>query len=1109
MEQQSLFTAQSKPPRYSGFRLDVLELYNWGTFNDRVWTIRPQGETSLLTGANGSGKSTIVDAVLTLLVPNRKRNYNQAAGEGKGERSELSYMRGAYGRLQADEGYSSQVQYLRDKESYSVLLARFRNGETGAEVTLAQLFWLSDKLNKFFVVAADGLSIEEHFTRFNNPSELKKRLRRMPDVTVEDQFKRYSQQFRKQLGLRSDKALDLFNQTVTIKEIGRLNDFVRQHMLEKTDAQEKISQLQNHFENLMLAYQALQKAQHQLELLRPLAKESRRYEESQAKIDLLRHCQDAIPIYFAAKKWRLVKAAKEAAEQDHAKTKAELAGIGESLSRLQQQEKDLHVALNSDTTGQRLRELEREIQHLQQTTDRKRSDAEQYSQIAQALEFAPYNDEADFVKNQTRAAQAGKRLKDELEQAADALRTAQIDEDKRQQERQDIEQEIDSLRQRTSQIPTTNLALRDRILDALEISPADVPFVGELLKVKESEAAWEGAIERLLHSFALRLLVPEQHYRRFSQYVNQNHLNGRLVFHRVSENGRYRPNKPSDPRALPLKLEIKPDSHYYAWVENELIERYDYTCCDTLADFERAGRAMTQTGLSKSGGRQNARFEKDDRRRLNNRSNYVLGWQNKEKIRSLEAEARTLGQTIQMLREQIQQVKTTQQQGRVRENRLSNLLGYQSFAELDWRRDALQVETLAAQKKRLEETSDRLKQLQADLSDVQEKIDAARRQRDRLNGDVGRLEHQIKAYKKDAQEAHRLAKSGDQEAMRLYAPQIKERVDVPITLANVDGLWRGANQHFHEQIDKEQDRLRRRTGQVLKLMQGYKGAYPAETADFDASLESIGEFDRERERIERDDLPRFADRFRQMRDEKVIEAISLFQADLYKHQEDIEENIADLNRSLKTIEYTPDTYIELKTESSQDVEIREFKQMLRDCLFDVGTERTEEAYEASFEKVRTLITRFRDEARWATKVTDVRQWINFAAIERYTADDSEKHYYSDSSGKSGGQKAKLAYTILASAITFQFGLGHGKKSAQTFRFVVVDEAFSRSDEDNSRYAMRLFEQLDLQLLVVTPNTGLQIVEPFIHACHLVRNNEKGNESRVMTMSIEEVQQNRI
>jgi uncharacterized protein YPO0396 len=245
-----------------------------------------------------------------------------------------------------------------------------------------------------------------------------------------------------------------------------------------------------------------------------------------------------------------------------------------------------------------------------------------------------------------------------------------------------------------------------------------------------------------------------------------------------------------------------------------------------------------------------------------------------------------------------------------------------------------------------------------------------------------------------------------------------------------------------------------------------------------------------------------------MRDEKVIEAIALFQADLYKYVEEIQENIADLNQSLHTIDYTPDTYIQLQTENSRDPEIREFRQMLKDCLADVGQQRTQAAYEASFAKVRDLITRFKEDIRWTGKVTDVRQWLNFAAIERYRADDSEKHYYSDSSGKSGGQKAKLAYTILASAIAFQFGLERGEARSQSFRFVVVDEAFSRSDENNSRYAMQLFKELDLQLLVVTPMTGIHIVEPFISACHFVWNNNEGNHSQVHTMSIQQLREER-
>ena len=59
----------------SGFRLQYMEIFNWGTFDEHVWKIRPVGETSLLTGANGSGKTTFVDALLTLIVPEKKYRF--------------------------------------------------------------------------------------------------------------------------------------------------------------------------------------------------------------------------------------------------------------------------------------------------------------------------------------------------------------------------------------------------------------------------------------------------------------------------------------------------------------------------------------------------------------------------------------------------------------------------------------------------------------------------------------------------------------------------------------------------------------------------------------------------------------------------------------------------------------------------------------------------------------------------------------------------------------------------------------------------------------------------------------------------------------------------
>src|SRR5690606_26974692 len=241
----------------------------------------------------------------------------------------------------------------------------------------------------------------------------------------------YSQHFRKLFGLRSDKALDLFNQTVTIKEIGQLNDFVRQHMLEKTDAQEKIDQLQEHYENLMLAYRAMQKAEHQLALLRPLADEARKYEAAQAEIDVLRGCQEAIPIYFAGKKWQLLKTALAEAQHDYDTAQAQLSQLDEQLTRLRQQDTDLQIAISSDETGRRLRELEQEIQRTRQEQQRKQDNANQYDRISKALKLPGYSDEASFAANRQQAGKLAAQIEQRLETAAEQLRQAQIAENER------------------------------------------------------------------------------------------------------------------------------------------------------------------------------------------------------------------------------------------------------------------------------------------------------------------------------------------------------------------------------------------------------------------------------------------------------------------------------------------------------------------------------------------------------------------------------------------------------------------------------------------------------------------------------------------------------
>jgi uncharacterized protein YPO0396 len=264
------------------------------------------------------------------------------------------------------------------------------------------------------------------------------------------------------------------------------------------------------------------------------------------------------------------------------------------------------------------------------------------------------------------------------------------------------------------------------------------------------------------------------------------------------------------------------------------------------------------------------------------------------------------------------------------------------------------------------------------------------------------------------------------------------------------------------------------------------------------------------ERLRADGLPRFEARFKELLNENTIREVANFQSQLARERETIKERITHINASLTQIDYNSGRYIVLEAQSASDADIRDFQTELRVCTEGALTGSDDAQYsEAKFLQVRRIIERFRGregqsegDRRWTAKVTDVRNWFVFAASERWREDNSEHEHYADSGGKSGGQKEKLAYTVLAASLAYQFGLEWGAVRSRSFRFVVIDEAFGRGSDESAQYALRLFAQLNLQLLIVTPLQKIHIIEPYVAAVGFVHN-EDGRASVLRNLTIEE------
>ena len=1096
----------------TGFRLAHFEFYNWGTYDGAVYTLEMEKQNALLTGDIGSGKSTIVDALTTLLVPHNRIVYNKAAGAESKERSLYSYIVGEYKSVKDELFGSAKAASLRDPaETFTVLLARFENEGFDESITLAQFFYISNKqVQKFFVTSLAPLSIRKDFFDFKDLRELKKRLRGKEHTFVYDSFKEYSRYFRRVMGIKNEQALNLFYQTVSLKSIGNLTSFIRSHMLEPaTEIDAQVNEVCHNFSELNRAHNLILEAQRQIEMLTPIDRETERYEKNRQERIRLDEIRGRLGAYMARHKVRLLdeKIAQITLEEEKTQSKKALA---------EQESRRLYDAiLNIDRELQqngahRLAYIDSEMERISKEMQERQERKARYDSLSKRLSLPTVSSEHRFLKNREEAQKSLKKLKEqssalENEEVMNAVVLRQTEE-----AIEKAQNEIAYLETRRSNIPSRTAQIRDRMAQSLGIERDALPFAGELMRV--TDARWEGAIERVLHPLALSLLVDVDDYEAVSDYVERTDLKGKLVYlkvERTQKSGLY-DEVASD--SLLRKVEIKADSPFAAALEGLLHERYDLPCVESMEAFRRNKRALSIHGQFKTS---LMRHEKNDRYDLNDRSRWVLGWENEQKLELLRREGETLHQKRKALQHQIGELRKSKEELLRQRDDLRDLLAFESYAQIDWYLPSRQLESLKEEKRELEESSDIISQLRQKLQEYERRKEENMRTLSALEKQLGRLEMDKQTRVSEREEA--LGISRETKDLERYEEALSSYLAMHtagrLNLANIASSESEIRKNITAQIDALDKKIGRSREKIVGYMKEFNNAFPVVAKEFDATVESAEEYRKKLNALKRDNLPKWRRRFKLLLKEKMVQHILVLQNKLDFQSEEIKNKIEAINQSLRDIEYNEGTYIELIAEPVKSIQIREFKEKLKSAVSGaIGEDHSYD--EQKFLQIKEIIERFNgregysdEDKKWRKAVTDVRNWFDFSAVERYIGDGSEKEYYTDSGGKSGGQKEKLAYTVLASSLAFQFGLEHRRIKSRSFRFVMIDEAFGRGSDESTRYGLRLFEKLNLQLLVITPKQKIHVIEPFVRSVHFVHNRD-GMESSLISMQIEEFRKKR-
>ncbi len=1122
----------------NGFRFYNLEVFNWGTFDGKIYTINPNGKNSLLTGDIGSGKSTLVDAISTLIVPNHKIVYNKAAGAESKERNLYSYVRGEHKNTKEDGG-SSKPEYLRSDEKYSILLANFFNAGYNQEISLAQIFYIKNsKVEKLFLVSTIKLNIVEHLSDFEDIQKLKKRLKITSGIEVFETFKEYSVRFCQHFGINQrDEALDLFNQTVSMKSVGNLTEFVRKQMLGKTDVKDSIVDVIKSFDDLTDSYNSVLKAKRQIELLDPVVLEIDEYEKLTDRIVQQKAVLNDLQNWFNYKKIELLKNSLSLSKEDHINQSNKIEQLRIEIRKLEIIIQEIDRDILSSDIGKQLESLQNQIYELDNLITKQRESYREYALMADKLQIKSDVDETSFLANRKLIEELEQKNKTEGEQLVSERDKLKYEERTNLNNKKELEDDLEFSKNRNSQIDFRFVRMRNQIAEDLELEVSDIPFVGELIQVRSEESDWQGSIERRLHDFGLSILVKEEDFTRIRDYVNDTDLKNKIVYLRTLNHKRGN-NFEIKENSLINKIEIKEDidSHFYDWLETELQLRHNLVCCDTMEEFNREEYAITKKGQIRSG---RTRYEKDDRQRIDDKSKYILGWSNLEKIKELQKQIGLKEGRKSQIEDELVKIKKKQDVVSDKILLLRDFDKFKDFNEIDYKKSVISKTSSEATLKELKasEKASQYNKLKAIKDERKVELDENLITEKKWVKAIGVLEDGITKKSIGLHKVfYDLPNANKLEIDNLFDftsetdifKEIGLHIDSwctyevgsitisdenlklineitstqSLVLDDIDDNFRLVEKKLNTELNINEKKNYTRENTINLGIQKFKGEFQTEAVDIDANIKFKNDVKKLHLKIVKDALPEHEETFRKRLREGTIKDLLIFNSKLSRDEKEIEKKILEINKHLEMIDYNQGTYIKIIENRIVNGELSDFRNDLKSATQGVFGD-TNVFSEEKFIEVKKLLDRFKSVAdidkNWTNRVTDVTQWYTFGASERYREDNAEREYFSDSSGKSGGQKEKLAYTILASAITYQFGLSRNEERSRSFRFVVIDEAFGKGSDESTRYGLKLFEELNLQLLIVTPLQKINIIEDYINTVHFV-SNPAGSKSLVRNLT---------
>lgn len=883
------------------------------------------------------------------------------------------------------------------------------------------------------------------------------------------------ERFCRLFGIDNELALRLLHKTQSAKNLGDLNTFLRDFMLDKPTTFEAAERLVNEFGELNTAHQAVLTARDQVQTLVPAREQYQKREILQLQRNQLEELQLGIYSFQETLRAKLLEQIIVTLQIETNGLAGEISSRQNMLNNYQATLRDLELQ-RREMGGDQIEQWEAEKQNLDIQLNQRLRKRSQTEEACQKLNWMLPSTSHGFAELIGKAREETEHWQQQHTNKEQQFSLTHQKQDKEKEFAQ-VVKEVNALERQPSNIPADMLELRKEIATAIGVTETALPFIGELIEIKSDEFAWQGAIERVLYGFALSLLVDEHHYFAVANYINNTSLGKRIVYYRTIRQDN-QTAKSITSQSLIFKLNVKQKTNYTDWLQIELQQRFDYACLDSMQAFKNSERALTREGQIKHN---KTRHEKDDRRRIDDRRHWVLGFDNRDKLTLFKNQAQTLAGDITNLTKQLAILVEQEKLLATRAMICQTLVNLQ-WQEIDIAPLLDRIELLNKQLINAKNHNQPLQKISDKIEEQQQKIQQESNQLREIETD-----HKIKLKDITRHEKKIYMISIDPAIISLTSQQtdrLKERFDQLAERKTIDHEnIQQLGSKVSTQINNEKNQLNLNIHNCEKYVENhfadFKRRWPLDAGDMDATLASSPDYFAKLSRLETDGLPAYEHRFFELLQNQSHQNLAALATLLNQARKAILERMELVNTSLSQAQFNTGTYLHIQASDRQLSEVKEFRQEISEALSYAWNENKEFA-ESRFTILRQLVNKLSSSdpewKRWREAVLDVRQHVEFIGREM-TADGVEIEVYRSGAGKSGGQRQKLATTCLAAALRYQ--LGGNDHHVPLYAPVILDEAFDKADNEFTALAMNIFTNFGFQMIVATPLKSVMTLEPFI------------------------------